>query len=111
LIYKENNSAIISLSAEELDAFKFKSGDTEGFVNYALSIKGIKFATFIAEKEGIVKLSLRSKGDFKVNEIASKYFQGGGHTNASGGISQVSINETIKKLEKIIIKYKNELKN
>ena len=111
LIYKENNSAIISLSAEELDAFKFKSGDTEGFVNYALSIKGIKFATFIAEKEGIVKLSLRSKGDFKVNEIASKYFQGGGHINASGGISQVSINETIKKLEKIIIKYKNELKN
>ena len=58
-----------------------------------------------------MKLSLRSKGDFKVNEIASKYFQGGGHINASGGISQVSINETIKKLEKIIIKYKNELKN
>ena len=57
-----------------------------------------------------MKLSLRSKGDFKVNEIASKYFQGGGHINASGGISQVSINETIKKLEEIIIKYKNELK-
>ena len=54
------------------------------------------------EKDGITKLSLRSKGNFKVNEIAKKYFNGGGHTNASGGVSQLSVNETIKKVEKII---------
>lgn len=110
LLYPENNSAIISLNAEELERFKFKNGDTEGFINYALGIKGIKFATFIAEKEGIVKLSLRSKGNFKVNEIASKYFNGGGHTNASGGTSQLTINETIKKVENIINNYKEQLK-
>ena len=111
LLYPENNSAIISLSAQELERFKFQKGDTEGFINYALAIKGIKFAVFIAEKEGVVKLSLRSKGDFKVNEIANKYFSGGGHTNASGGVSQVTVNETIKNVEKIIIKYKEKLTN
>ena len=111
LLYPENNSAIISLTAKELIKFNFKKGDTEGFVNFPLSIKGIKFVVFITEKEGIVKLSLRSKGDFKVNIIAKKYFSGGGHINAAGGISQVSVNETIKKTEEIIQKYKQELNN
>jgi phosphoesterase RecJ-like protein len=108
-LYPENNSAIISLTDEELKRFEFKKGDTEGFVNYALAIEGIKFAIFIAEKDGMVKLSLRSKGDFKVNRIANKYFMGGGHMNASGGISELSVNETITKVETIINKYKSEL--
>jgi len=110
-LYPENNSAIISLTDEELKRFDFQKGDTEGIVNYALAIKGIKFAAFIAEKDGMVKLSLRSKGSFKVNLIAGKYFSGGGHMNAAGGISQVSVNETIKKIEQIINDYKNELNN
>ncbi len=101
-IYKEKHSAIISLNAKELNDFGFKNGDTEGFVNYALAIKGIKFAAFIAEKEGIVKLSLRSKGNIKVNEIAKEHFNGGGHINAAGGVSQTSVDETIIKIEKII---------
>ena len=101
-LYLDKKSAIISLDAKELKEFGFKNGDTEGFVNYALAIKGIKFAAFVAEKEGIVKLSLRSKGNLKVNEIAKQYFNGGGHINAAGGVSQVSVNETIKKIEEII---------
>ena len=105
-VYKENNSAIISLNQEELTKFNFKKGDTEGIINYALAIKGIIFAAFIVEKDGITKLSLRSKGNFKVNEIAKKYFNGGGHINASGGVSQLSVKETIKKLENIINKIK-----
>ena len=108
-LYPENNAAIISLTAEELERFEFKKGDTEGLVNYALAIEGIKFAIFIAEKDGVVKLSLRSKGNFKVNEIARKYFSGGGHMNASGGIYEASVNETIKKVEQIINEYKTEL--
>ncbi|MBT6649861.1 MAG: bifunctional oligoribonuclease/PAP phosphatase NrnA [Flavobacteriales bacterium] len=111
LLYPENNSAVISLTAEELEQFNFKKGDTEGVVNYALAIKGIVFAVFIAEKDGMVKLSLRSKGNFKVNEIANKYFSGGGHMNASGGISEVSVNDTIKIVEKIIKDNKTELNN
>ncbi len=104
LLYPENKSAIISLTAQELDKFKFEKGDTEGFVNYALAIDGIKFVVFIVEKDGVVKLSLRSKGDFKVNTIAKKYFDGGGHINASGGTSQMTVNDTIKLVEKIIKK-------
>ena len=111
LLYPENNSAVISLTAEELEQFNFKKGDTEGVVNYALAIKGIVFAVFIAEKDGMVKLSLRSKGNFKVNEIANKYFSGGGHMNASGGISEVSVNETIKIVENIINDNKTDLNN
>ena len=105
-VYEENNSAIISLNHEELKRFNFKKGDTEGIINYALAIKGIIFAAFIVEKDGITKLSLRSKGNFKVNEIAKKYFNGGGHINASGGVSQLSVKETTKKLENIIKKIK-----
>lgn len=108
-IFPELNSAIISLTEEELDRFNFKKGDTEGVVNYALAIKGIIFAVFIAEKEGKVKLSLRSKGDFKVNEIAKKYFSGGGHMNASGGISDRSVEGTVKKVVEVFEEYKNEL--
>ena len=108
-IFPELNSAIISLTEEELDRFNFKKGDTEGVVNYALAIKGIIFAVFIAEKEGKVKLSLRSKGDFKVNEIAKKYFSGGGHMNASGGISDRSVEATVKKVIEVFEEYKNEL--
>ena len=111
LIFPKNKSAIISLTEQELNNFNFKRGDTEGIVNYALSIKDIIFATFIVEREGVVKLSLRSIGNFKVNEIAKKYFNGGGHINAAGGVSQVSVNETIKKVEKIINKYTDELNN
>merc|ERR1711934_1297682 len=92
LLYPENNSAIISLTNEELKKFNFKKGDTEGIINYALGIKDIIFAAFIVEREGVVKLSLRSKG----NIIANKYFNGGGHTNAAGGISSVNVHETIK---------------
>ena len=109
LLYPENNSAIISLTNEELKKFNFKKGDTEGIINYALAIKDIIFAAFIVEREGVVKLSLRSKGDFKVNIIANKYFNGGGHTNAAGGISSVNVHETIKKVEEIINNYKEEL--
>jgi len=111
LLYPENNAAIISLTDEELNKFNFKKGDTEGIINYALAIKGIIFAVLIVQRGDIVKLSLRSKGEFKVNLIANKYFQGGGHTNASGGISYLTVNETIKKVENIINIHKEELNN
>ena len=111
LLFPENNSAIISLSNKELKKFNFKKGDTEGIINYALAIKGIIFAAFIVERDNIVKLSLRSKGSFKVNEIAKKYFSGGGHENAAGGVSTKNIESTIGKVKEIINNYKNELNN
>lgn len=110
IVIEENNSAIISLDSNELKKFNFKKGDTEGIVNYALAIDNIFFAAFIVEKDGIIKLSLRSKGDFEVDKIAKKYFDGGGHNNAAGGISNTTLLETIKKVELITNKYKNEIK-
>jgi len=77
----------------------FKKGDSEGFVNFGLSVTGILCSVLFIEKkdEGLIKISFRSKGDFKVNIFASKYFSGGGHENASGGISKLSLIDTEKK--------------
>ena len=109
LLFPKNKSAIISLTNEELKKFNFKKGDTEGIINYALAIKDTIFAAFIVERDNVVKLSLRSKGDFKVNEIANKYFNGGGHENAAGGISNLDVKTTIEKVKEIINNYKEEL--
>ena len=109
ILMPENKSAIISLTNEELKKFNFKKGDTEGIINYALAIKDIIFAAFIVERNNVVKLSLRSKGNFKVNEIAGKYFNGGGHENAAGGVSDSNVSKTIEKVKEIINEYKEEL--
>ena len=95
---------IITLNQKELDSCSFKKGDTEGFVNYGLNIKGISLSIILIEnkKENIVKLSFRSKGDFFTNIFAEKYFEGGGHQNASGGISYESLLKTKKRLIKLL---------
>ncbi len=89
--------AYASLSEEELDRFNYQKGDTEGLVNQILGIQGIKMAVFFAEKDGKVKISFRSKGEYVVNQLANDHFEGGGHAYASGGISFVSLDETIAK--------------
>ena len=103
-IFPQFKAAYTSLSQEELDTHQYKKGDTEGFVNYGLSIEGVDFAVIFIEnkEEGIIKMSLRSHGDFDVNEIARKYFQGGGHVNAAGGKSNVSLSETTKYFENLL---------
>ena len=77
--------AIITLTQEELQRFNFKKGDTEGVVNYLLSIEGVNVAAFMVERDGIIKISFRSKGDISVNQLARDHFNGGGHINAAGG--------------------------
>ncbi|OSY87640.1 exopolyphosphatase [Tenacibaculum holothuriorum] len=110
-IYPEYKTAFISLSQEEKDKFNYEKGDTEGVVNYALSLKGIVFGViFIEDKEqGIVKISFRSKGKFSVNQFARKYFNGGGHDNAAGGKSTESLQDTIKSFVALLPEYKEEL--
>ena len=105
-LIKEYNVAFISLTEEELKKFDYKKGDTEGLVNIALSIKGIKAAMFFSEKDGLIKISFRSKGqDNPVNVLASEHFSGGGHANASGGVSELSMIETLEKIKKLIPTY------
>lgn len=104
-------TAYIVLSQEELDHHNFKKGDTEGFVNYGLSLSGIVFAAIFIENkdEKIVKISLRSKGTFSVNDFARRHFQGGGHINAAGGKSDLTLPETIAKFISILPEYKTSL--
>jgi phosphoesterase RecJ-like protein len=102
-------TAFMYLSAEELKRFDSKTGDTEGLVNYALSIDKVVFAAMIIEREDGVKISFRSKGDFNVNEFARTHFEGGGHKNASGGRSLKSLSETVRNFREIVFTYKEEL--
>jgi bifunctional oligoribonuclease and PAP phosphatase NrnA len=101
-VFHKYNSALITLSRKDLSLFKSQSGDTEGLVNYPLSISGIRFATLITERNDEVKLSFRSKGNFDVSSFARQYFEGGGHFNASGGRSKLSLTETIVYFKKIL---------
>jgi bifunctional oligoribonuclease and PAP phosphatase NrnA len=103
-VIKEHKTSYTTLTQEELNIFDYIKGDTEGIVNYGLSIKGIVFtAIFIENKdEGIIKISFRSQGDFDVNQFARDHFQGGGHSNAAGGKSDVSMEETIIKFENLV---------
>ena len=107
------NTAHITLSQKELNTHDYKKGDTEGIVNYALSLKGVKFAVIFIENqsEGIIKISLRSKGNFDVNKFAREHFNGGGHINAAGGRSELSLEKTVEKFISILPTYTNDLKS
>ncbi len=111
VILSDYNTTYITLSQEELDAYKYSKGDTEGFVNYGLTLENIRFAVIFIEnkEEGILKISLRSVGDFDVNNFARQFFEGGGHTNAAGGKSDLSIPETTKYFESLLPQFKKEL--
>ncbi len=92
-IYADINFACILISKEELEIFDFKPGDHEGIVNMPLSVSGINISLFAIEKDDFIKISLRSKGNFDVNRLSGKYFNGGGHKNAAGGKIYKSFNE------------------
>lgn len=110
-VMPEYKTAYISLSQEELDRHDFRKGDTEGFVNYGLALEGIIFAAIFIEnkQEDIIKISFRSKGEFSVNAFARQNFEGGGHINAAGGKSKLSLKETLERFESLLPQYKDEL--
>lgn len=103
-ILPDYQTSYITLTQEELDTFQYQKGETEGIVNYGLSLKNVIFtAIFIENKqEGIIKISFRSQDSFDVNQFARKYFNGGGHINAAGGKSNESLSETVDRFLKII---------
>lgn len=105
-VYSEYNAAMISLTKEEQERFNFVKGDSEGFVNIPLSIKDVRFSIFFREDNGMIKLSLRSLGDFPCNKLAAEYFGGGGHLNASGGEFYGTLEEAIALFEKALDEYK-----
>jgi phosphoesterase RecJ-like protein len=108
-VYPELRTAMISISKKELEQYNFKTGDTEGFVNFPLSIANIVFSAIFIEKDDIVKVSFRSKGNFHVNHFASEHFAGGGHRNAAGGETKLSLDEAILKFTQLLPGYKHQL--
>ncbi|WP_299007114.1 bifunctional oligoribonuclease/PAP phosphatase NrnA [uncultured Tenacibaculum sp.] len=112
-VLPEYKTAFITLTEEEKRRFNYEKGDTEGVVNYALSLKGIVFAAIFIEDEeqGIIKISFRSKGNFSVNQFARNYFNGGGHDNAAGGRSDESMEDTIARFKTLLTSYQQELQN
>jgi bifunctional oligoribonuclease and PAP phosphatase NrnA len=108
-ILEEYHTAYIHLSRQDLLRFQFQPGDTEGFVNMPLSVKGIRFSVLFLEKDDLIKISFRSKGNFAVNEFSRKYFNGGGHINASGGESYESMEDTIRRFRSLLPEFENEL--
>ncbi len=108
-VIDEYHTAIIALTKDDYLNFDIQRGDTEGIVNFLLKMPNIKMAAFITQQPKIIKLSLRSKGDFSVQEIASKYFKGGGHKNASGGYSYQSLPAVIEKFKQAMRENKHAL--
>ncbi|MDD5184086.1 MAG: DHH family phosphoesterase [Paludibacter sp.] len=105
-IYPEYRAALITITQKELDQYNFINGDAEGFVNIPLSIEGVDFSVFMREDTDKIKISLRSQGTFPANKVSSDLFNGGGHLNAAGGESYITLKETIKKFEDALPTYK-----
>lgn len=111
IILPEYNTGYIWLTIDEQKQYDFKIGDSEGFVNYPLSIKGINFSALFMERENHIKISFRSRGNIAVNEIMSNHFSGGGHKNAAGGEEyKLNIKNTIEKFVSILPQYADILK-
>lgn len=109
VLHQNKTTAYFTLSLKELNQHGYQPGDTEGFVNYALSISGVKFACIMKEAANGTKMSFRSKGDWDVNTFARTHFNGGGHLNAAGGFSSLSLEETETAFLNCLNEYKQEL--
>lgn len=108
-VLHEYRVAYITITADELKAYHSQTGDTEGVVNYALSIEGMVLAAIMIDRLDSIKLSFRSIGNFSVNDFARAYFNGGGHQNAAGGTSSLSLEETEKKFLELVQLHKDQL--
>jgi bifunctional oligoribonuclease and PAP phosphatase NrnA len=108
-VFPQYKTAYIALTREEMKEYHYKTGDTEGLVNYALSISGIVFAALFTERVNKIRVSFRSANNFSVNEFARRHFSGGGHKNASGGDSFESMEKTLDSFERLLEDYSGKL--
>ena len=108
-VFYEYNTALMYINRADLHHFNIKTGDTEGLVNYLLTIQGIKMAALVIDRDEERKWSFRSKGGFDVNSFARNHFEGGGHKNAAGGRSSESVEMNVKKFRDILPSYQNQL--
>jgi len=109
-VFYEYNTALMFIYSEDIKKFDIKTGDTEGLVNYLLTLLGIRFGAIVIDRDEERKWSFRSKGNFDVNTFAREHFEGGGHFNAAGGRSDDSVDETKEKFRQLLPQYLQELK-
>jgi phosphoesterase RecJ-like protein len=109
VVLPEFHTAYIILTKNDLQQFNYQIGDTEGVVNFALSIKNINLAALFMERDGIVKVSFRSKGNFSVDAFAREHFGGGGHRNAAGADCATTLEETVLKFKQLLSLFKEKL--
>lgn len=105
----ECNTALMAVQKKDIQKFHIKTGDTEGLVNYLLSIEGIKFGALVIDRDEERKWSFRSKGNFDVNKFARLHFEGGGHKNAAGGRTNDSLEITVQKFKQVLKTYEQQL--
>ncbi|TDH29189.1 bifunctional oligoribonuclease/PAP phosphatase NrnA [Segetibacter sp. 3557_3] len=108
-VFYEYNTALMAISKQDLLRFHIKTGDTEGLVNYLLTIQGMKLAALVIDRDEERKWSFRSKGNFDANTFARTHFEGGGHYNAAGGRSSESLDQTVRKFKQVIKEYAIQL--
>lgn len=109
VVLEEYKVAYITITEEELKRFGSQTGDTEGLVNYGLSVQGVAMAVLIYKRKEDVKLSFRSLGNFSVSDFARLHFEGGGHKNASGGQTKLTLEDTLQKFLDLLPQYKEQL--
>ncbi|UZD21475.1 bifunctional oligoribonuclease/PAP phosphatase NrnA [Algoriphagus halophytocola] len=109
VVHEDLHMAYFAISKKDLKKYQSRTGDTEGLVNYALSLDGIKLAALFSEREDGIKISFRSSSEVAVNKFAAKYFDGGGHKNASGGKSNLSLKETVELFETLVKDHQDEI--
>ena len=109
IVWEEFKTALIYLTKTDLKKFDFQVGDTEGIVNYPLTMEKINQSILLTEKEKMIRMSFRSKGHFSVNDFVRKHFNGGGHMNAAGGKSFTTIDKTIEEIKTILPAYQKQL--
>lgn len=103
-----HRTIVITASKKDMDRYHHQPGDLEGIVNYGLAVEGVRISALFAERDGLIKISFRSKGTFSVKAIAEKYFEGGGHRNAAGGRSRLSLEESVKRFIEVLPEFTHE---
>jgi len=109
VVHEDLHTAYFAISKKDLKKYQSRTGDTEGLVNYALSLDGIKLAALFSEREDGIKISFRSSSEVSVNKFAAEYFDGGGHKNAAGGKSPLGLKETVERFEALVKEHQDEL--
>lgn len=109
VVNEDLHTAYFAISKKDLKKYQSQTGDTEGLVNYALSLEGIKLAALFSEREDGIKISFRSSTEVAVNKFAAAHFSGGGHKNAAGGKSNETLKQTVKKFESLVEQHQKDL--